>query len=196
MRRLGSALAALKPPPRFIDNGDGTVTDTATGRMWAKRNQPHDTHAHWDEAWRYCQNSRLGGHSDWRLPTVNELRSLSLGNPVKGFFNYEWVSGHGVGGHIKTMEDLNERAMHKLMPTRYRDCVFQFDSYVFLSSEKQLVAWQTGALIEDDGRHNWLGILAVRLDQRFGPPYLEDRRIPAAARRCASWPWWRLRPRP
>lgn len=30
----------------------------------------------WDEAKQYCENLDEGGHSDWRLPNIDELRTL------------------------------------------------------------------------------------------------------------------------
>ena len=59
---------------RFIDNGDGTVTDTRTGLMWAAKDNGKDID--WPEAKRFCENLILGGHSDWRLPTQDELEGL------------------------------------------------------------------------------------------------------------------------
>jgi hypothetical protein len=58
----------------FIDNGDDTVTDTITGLMWQKATD--DTTRTWAAALAYCNDLVLGGHSDWRLPNINELRSL------------------------------------------------------------------------------------------------------------------------
>ena len=58
----------------FVDNGDGTVTDTNTNLMWG---QATDKNIYtWKQAMDYCDNLTLGGHSDWRLPTRNELQSL------------------------------------------------------------------------------------------------------------------------
>jgi hypothetical protein len=58
----------------YIDNGNGTVTDTSTGLMWQKET-PDDAKT-WEQALSYCENLTLGGHTDWRLPTIKELRSL------------------------------------------------------------------------------------------------------------------------
>ena len=60
----------------FIDNGDGTVSDTTTGLMWQKATAP-GTYT-WQQALAYCENLVLpaGGYSDWRLPDRNELQSL------------------------------------------------------------------------------------------------------------------------
>lgn len=59
---------------RFIDHGDGTVTDACTGLMWQQETTP-DTYA-WCEGLEYCENLTLAGHDDWRLPNVRELQSV------------------------------------------------------------------------------------------------------------------------
>ena len=58
----------------FIDNGDGTVTNTDTGLMWQQDTAP-DTYS-WGEALSYCENLTLANYTDWRLPNVNELQSI------------------------------------------------------------------------------------------------------------------------
>jgi hypothetical protein len=45
--------------------------DPATGLTWAKKDNGSD--ATWSQANEYCRNLRLGGRSDWRLPTIDEL---------------------------------------------------------------------------------------------------------------------------
>jgi hypothetical protein len=59
---------------RFINHGDGTVTDTRTGLMWAAKD--NGSHINWKTARSYCQNYRGGGHTDWRMPTIVELTGL------------------------------------------------------------------------------------------------------------------------
>ncbi len=59
---------------RFVDNLDGTVTDTCTGLMWQKNTAPGTFL--WQAALGYCEGLSLGGHDDWRLPNLRELRTL------------------------------------------------------------------------------------------------------------------------
>ena len=57
----------------YTDNGDGTVTDTYTSLMWQQDGLTEKT---WEQALSYCEGLSLGGYTDWRLPTIKELRSL------------------------------------------------------------------------------------------------------------------------
>ena len=59
---------------RFADHGDGTVTDTKTGLMWATKD--NGSLINWPNALSYCQNYGGGGYSDWRMPAVKELTSI------------------------------------------------------------------------------------------------------------------------
>jgi hypothetical protein len=78
---------------RFVENGDGTVTDTCTGLMWQAA-QSFGVSAGWQDALLYANELILtadgtwtifgaeaeahGGvkHDDWRLPDARELESL------------------------------------------------------------------------------------------------------------------------
>jgi len=74
-KRWAEEKAALeKRLARYKDHGDGTVTDTQTGLMWAARDNGGDIN--WQSARDYCQNYKGGGHSDWRMPTRDELAGL------------------------------------------------------------------------------------------------------------------------
>jgi hypothetical protein len=63
---------------RFVDNGDGTVTDTASGLMWIKSTpSPLFKHAvTWFEAKKECENMEYAGYNDWRLPTIKEWKTI------------------------------------------------------------------------------------------------------------------------
>jgi len=58
----------------FVDNGDKTITDKATGLMWAQEDNGQGIT--WKEALNYAENAELAGHTDWRLPNVKELQSI------------------------------------------------------------------------------------------------------------------------
>lgn len=97
------------PNPRFVDNGDGTVTDRLTGLMWTKNANLYSACITWYQAMDYVAGMNAGtyqnyGHTDWRLPNINELESLmnaDEGNTSawlnnKGYINvqnrYYWSS--------------------------------------------------------------------------------------------------------
>jgi len=58
----------------FIVNGDGTVTDQASGLMWQQADDGE--RRDWGEALDYCEGLTLASHDDWRLPNIKELQSL------------------------------------------------------------------------------------------------------------------------
>ncbi len=60
-------------PPRYQDNGDGTVSDLVTGLMWQKDPGAKKT---FREAVDGAAACRTGGHADWRLPSIKALYSL------------------------------------------------------------------------------------------------------------------------
>jgi hypothetical protein len=96
------------PDPRFIDNGDGTVTDALTGLIWLKDANCAGTIGHdpsatgdgstvWQAALDFVAGINSGSHdisacaaytgsyTDWRLPNLREIRSLydySQGDPA------------------------------------------------------------------------------------------------------------------
>jgi hypothetical protein len=69
---------------RFVDNGDGTVTDNCTGLMWQRETSDvyadgtidHKDVVGWLGALKHCEALELAGHTDWRLPNLRELQSI------------------------------------------------------------------------------------------------------------------------
>jgi hypothetical protein len=59
---------------RFYNNGDGTITDSATGLMWQQNDD--GIARDWENALAYAENSTLANYSDWRLPNIKELHSI------------------------------------------------------------------------------------------------------------------------
>lgn len=61
----------------FLNQGDGTITDQATGLMWAQTDS--GSGMDWEQALAYAQAQNTAnylGYSDWRLPNAKELQSL------------------------------------------------------------------------------------------------------------------------
>lgn len=82
--------------PRFVDNGDGTITDTLTGDMWTKDDATEKAvkHAAAEQA---CKDCRVGGYTDWELPTrvrlltlVDDTRHDPAINPIFASCKSEW----------------------------------------------------------------------------------------------------------
>ena len=156
----------------FIDNGNGTITDTGTGFMWQKATAP-GTYT-WEQALTYCENLTLGGYSDWRLPNRNELQSIvdySRYNPTidTTFFpgtvaSYYWSSTTGatstggawdvgfdggyVGGYGKTYGDY-VRAVRggQSGPTVINLSLFTATP----KASKVIIKWTTEAEIDNAG---------------------------------------------
>ncbi len=91
------------PSPRFIDNKNGTLTDTMTGLIWLKQADCiHDNWANALAAVNSLANGRCGlsdgspaGH--WRMPNRNELESLSdrAQTNLALYFDYTYLNKDG-----------------------------------------------------------------------------------------------------
>ena len=58
----------------FVDNGDSTITDNATGLMWMQDDDGNGML--WEDALTYAENFNFAGYTDWRLPDAKELQSI------------------------------------------------------------------------------------------------------------------------
>lgn len=58
----------------FVDNGDGTISDQATGLMWMAGDSGEGLN--WQEALAYAESFEHAGYADWRLPDAKELQSI------------------------------------------------------------------------------------------------------------------------
>ncbi|MEI7978893.1 MAG: DUF1566 domain-containing protein [Bacteroidota bacterium] len=110
--------------PFYIDNKNGTITDTVTGLMWQQTDGGEMTI---ENARIYCDTLILGTFTNWRLPNVHEafsILNLQNNNPAldilyftKTAAEYWWTSdkqsnditkiwvtnaGGGIGNHQKT----------------------------------------------------------------------------------------------
>jgi hypothetical protein len=97
------------PSGRFINNGDGTMTDSLTGLMWLTDANSANTIGHdpdgtgdgsmlWESALDFVAGINNGTysisapHTDWRLPNINEIESLAHWGQGD---EAAWFSGQG-----------------------------------------------------------------------------------------------------
>lgn len=75
VRQIGSSTKA----ERYTDHGDGTITDNNTGLMWVASPEAAGVAGtfSWADAVDACETLIYASYSDWRLPNLNELLSLS-----------------------------------------------------------------------------------------------------------------------
>ncbi len=67
-------LAQANMTHNYINHLDGTVTDTDTALMWTQMPGSAMT---WEAALSWAENLSAGGYSDWRLPNIKELQTLT-----------------------------------------------------------------------------------------------------------------------
>ena len=80
------SIPATAPASRFTDNGDGTVTDKATGLQWKRCSEGQTwyggtctgnaTSHTWQQALQLADGASYAGKDDWRLPNIKELASI------------------------------------------------------------------------------------------------------------------------
>ena len=87
-RAVRSVDAPVEIQTRFITNGDGTVTDALTDLIW-QQNALADTIT-WEEALQLADTCTLAGFTDWRLPSIKEMHSISQENILNPSIDPEW----------------------------------------------------------------------------------------------------------
>lgn len=80
-----SDLSAATPVGRFVNNGNGTITDTVTRLTWKRCSEGLSgnncesgsaTAYTWADALSSAAASTFAGNKEWRLPTIQELDSI------------------------------------------------------------------------------------------------------------------------
>ena len=92
---------------RFVTNGD-VILDNITGLRWQDNTDTEEKELSWQAAIEYCESLSLCGKDNWRLPNINELKSIidyTRGNPAIapefthvgfGFLSREYWSSTGL----------------------------------------------------------------------------------------------------
>lgn len=111
------------PSSRFLDRGNGTVTDRASGLTWMRCQlgqswqngscSGEPTRLYWQQALLTAERIRtepshalhgFGGHTDWRLPTIKELTSILESACYKPALN-EAIFPRAMAGDGKEVND-------------------------------------------------------------------------------------------
>ena len=66
-----------KNKPLERDNAKEVVIDSNTKLMWQDNASVKTTKKTWSKAIGYCKNLRFAGHGGWRLPSIDELLSIT-----------------------------------------------------------------------------------------------------------------------
>jgi hypothetical protein len=64
-------------------DSDEVWEDSETGLMWTVEDNGSDLN--WSQSQNYCESLTLGGYTDWRLPTLEELENLYDANASKQY---------------------------------------------------------------------------------------------------------------
>ena len=83
-QRCNDSKVATTPTSDFVINSNGTAVHKKTGLMWKRcieglggsRCQGEPKKIFWDDMVREYKAPRFAGMSDWRVPTVDELKSI------------------------------------------------------------------------------------------------------------------------
>jgi hypothetical protein len=87
------------PKKRFVIDGSGEcISDRLTGLMWLRNNRglTGDQEFNWDGALKFTSAGNWCGYNDWRIPNINELRSLINYGAVN---NLDWLTRQGFSIH-------------------------------------------------------------------------------------------------
>lgn len=95
--QFASAGSMASDDSRFLDNKDGTISDTKTGLMWMKKDSYlHSGHwLNWKQAHEYVEQlnqEAFAQYIDWQLPSTQELKSL---------YEPDMTSGSQAGSEMK-----------------------------------------------------------------------------------------------
>lgn len=112
---------------QYVINGDGTVTDTKTSLMWKQCSEGQSgdscsgdaSQYKWDDAMsKFGSGVSFAGHSDWRIPTKDELKSLVYCSNGTSQAT-AWNSGCSKGGNVGAGSYQSPAIDHQAFPNTH-----------------------------------------------------------------------------
>ena len=104
------------PPGQFVDNGDGTVTDTANKLVWMKTGE-HDKQGKLNKvklkiAKKIAAAASTAGLTNWRIPSLPEFKTLFVSKRVLNAGGKKaWINpifDDGLGHYYRTTTTCDE----------------------------------------------------------------------------------------
>jgi len=169
----------------FIINDSHTVTDFSTGLMWDLQTQSKKP---WLEALSACENLHLESFSDWRLPTVQELRSIVSYQSLSPSINPEVFQDTKLGGYWSSTSSastygfskviefftgsdvIDDRSsLHYVRAVRGGQC--QLSGHLVIRSPNQASSWESGDIMPIRwSTQNIPGNAKISLSRQGGKP--------------------------
>ncbi len=170
---LGSGLATAHEPTRdsddFVVHNDGTVTDQRLNLMWAACTTGQQwqqgscvgepMRLSWSGGRHAARDSSLGGHDDWRLPTIRELRDLVHCSSGRRQGPDNTDGGYRCGGAFQSPTILQE-----VFPDTPEEMFWSYSPSQFLSFGSMGVFFRSGGSFHRDREDLYLVRMVRDLD--------------------------------
>jgi len=143
----------------YTSNGDGTITDSASGLMWST--DDNGVGIEWEDALEYAENAEVAGYTDWRLPNVKELQGI-----VDYSYSPSATSSENIGPAINSI--FNCTPITNEAGNSDYAYYWTSTSAHFTSGEAYYYAWYVafGTAVNGEGQ-DFHGAGAVRFDAKY-----------------------------
>jgi hypothetical protein len=146
--------------PSLTDNGDGTVTDNRTGLTWQQGEPGTMT---WGSALSYCEELSLGDKSDWRLPNIKELESITDNTRYNPTIDTTFFPNVMSSNYWSSTTDADGPSKAWYIPF-YHGYVYDYESFKSNSYYVRCKRGQTGSFLGDingDGKVDISDVILV-----------------------------------
>lgn len=124
-------------PNHFINNGDGTTTDIVTALTWQQI--PSSDSITWEQALSLADTLTFAGFTDWRMPNIKELQSISDESLISPSVSQTYFSGVNVNHYWSSTSLPNQ-----VTKAWYLDTHFGITTYEFKTNKLYLLSVRGG----------------------------------------------------